>query len=288
MPCEARVSERFAAFSFVDRISRRTAHRIEGHYRVPARATGFPASLMAEAVGQLAAWSAMSSLDFGLRPVAGIAARTLYHRLPRPGQMLALEAEIARCDTVAVAYSGRAAIDGHCALELADCIGPMLPMEDFDSPAAVRADFDTLCGPGAAPDRFAGVPAPQVETTEHVAGLRIEATLRIPARGEAAFFGDHFPRRPVYPGTLLMDALAGLAATLAHGGVGGEQPSDWLPRAVTDVKIRAFTPPGATLSLLAEVLDADSRSSRMKLAARADGKVVASARIEVGPLGDPA
>ncbi|MCU0765347.1 MAG: hypothetical protein MUF32_04940 [Burkholderiaceae bacterium] len=280
------MNDRFAAFSFVDRITRHSAHRIEGRYAVPARATRFPASLMAEAVGQLAAWSAMSSLDFGLRPVAGIAAQTRYHRLPRPGQTLMLEAEIARCDAEAVAYSGRAAIDGQCALELGDCIGPMLPMEDFDSPAAVRADFATLCGPGAAPERFAGVPAPQVEVTGRVAGLRIEATLRVPARGDAAFFGDHFPRRPVYPGTLLMDALAGLAVQLAQGGVGGPALADWLPRVVSDVKIRAFTPPGATLALLAEVLDAGARWSRIKLLARADGKVVASARIEVGPPGD--
>ncbi len=280
------MSERFAAFSFVDRITRRTTHRIEGRYTVPARATGFPASLIAEAVGQLAAWSAMSSLDFGLRPVAGIAAQTRYLRLPRPGQTLMLEAEIARCDAEAVAYSGRATIDGQCALELVDCIGPMLPMQDFDSSAAVRADFDTLCGPGAAPDRFAGVPAPQVQMTGQVGALRIEASLRVPTRGEAAFFGDHFPRRPVYPGTLLIDALAGLAVKLAHAGVGALQASDWLPRVVSDVKIRAFTPPGATLALLAEVLDSDSRSSRIKLLARADGKVVASARIEVGPPGD--
>jgi 3-hydroxyacyl-[acyl-carrier-protein] dehydratase len=280
------VSERFAAFSFVDRITRRTAHRIEGRYAVPGKATGFPASLMAEAVGQLAAWSAMSSLDFRLRPVAGIAAQTRYFRLPRPGQTLMLEAEIARCDGEAVAYSGRAAIDGQCALELNDCIGPMLPMEDFDSPAAVRADFDTLCGPGAAPDRFAGVPAPQLEMTGHVAGVRIEASLRVPARSEAAFFGDHFPRRPVYPGTLLMDALAGLAVQLAQGGVGGPAAANRLPRVVSDVKIRAFTPPGAALALLAELLDSDSRSSRIRLMARADGKLVASARIEVGPPGD--
>lgn len=282
------MSERFAAFSFVDRITRRTAHRIEGRYAVPGKATGFPASLMAEAVGQLAAWSAMSSLDFRLRPVAGIAAQTRYFRLPRPGQTLTLEAEIASCDGEAVAYSGRAAIDGQCALELADCIGPMLPMEDFDSPDAVRADFDTLCGPGAAPDRFAGVPSPRLEMTGHVAGVRIEASLRVPARGEAAFFGDHFPRRPVYPGTLLMDALAGLAVQLAQGGLGGPAAADWLPRVVSDVKIRAFTPPGVALALLAEVLDSDSRSSRMKLMARADGKLVASARIEVGPLWDSA
>src|SRR5512139_588065 len=99
-------SERFRAFSFVDRITRCSDRHIEGQYTVPARATRFPASLMAEAVGQLAAWSAMSSLGFAWRPVAGLAAETRYHRIAEPGQTLQLEADIARCDDEAVAYSG--------------------------------------------------------------------------------------------------------------------------------------------------------------------------------------
>ena len=50
------MSDRFRAFSFVDRITRSTARHIEGEYTVPARVTRFPGSLMAEEVGQLAAW----------------------------------------------------------------------------------------------------------------------------------------------------------------------------------------------------------------------------------------
>lgn len=275
------MSERFRAFSFVDRITRRTPVRVEGRYTVPAAATRFPASLMAEAVGQLAAWSAMASVDFRLRPVAGIAARTRYHRVAKPGQTLMLEADIVRCDEEAVAYSGRASIDGQCALELVDSIGPMLPMEQFDAPESMRADFDTLCGPGAAPERFGGVPAPRMELTERVAAERATAVLQIPQREEAAFFDDHFPRRPVYPGTLLLDALAGLALVLATDA-GLEGAADgWAPAAASDVKIRSFTPPGASLQLSAERIDADAQGARIKVAARGEGKAVASAKIEL-------
>jgi 3-hydroxymyristoyl/3-hydroxydecanoyl-(acyl carrier protein) dehydratase len=280
------MSERFSAFSFVDRISRHAPGRIEGRYTVPGDATRFPASLMAEAVGQLAAWSAMAGVDFSLRPVAGIAARTVYHQSVRPGQTLTLEADIARCDAEAVAYSGRATIDGRCALELADCIGPMLPMEQFDAPEAVRRDFETLCGPGAPPGRFRGVPAPALEPTGHEPGRRLAAALRVPARDEAPYFGDHFPRRPVYPGTLLLDALGRLAVQVANEARPGERRDEWTPRLVSDVKIRAFTPPGARLDLSAELVDADAQRARLKLAARGDDRVVASARIDVGPAAD--
>jgi 3-hydroxymyristoyl/3-hydroxydecanoyl-(acyl carrier protein) dehydratase len=276
-------SERFRAFSFVDRITHCADRRIEGVYAVPAAATRFPASLMAEAVGQLAAWSAMSELGFAFRPVAGLAAETRYHRIARPGQTLALEVDIARCDGEAVAYSGRASIDGQCALELIDCVGPMLPMEDFDSPDAMRADFQTLRTAGAAADRFTGVPAPRLETLEHESGRRLRATLRVPGLDDVAYFADHFPRRPVFPGTLLLDAMASLATQLAAEAMPGHAESALMPTRVNSVKIRSFTTPGTALELEIEVVAVEDERTRLKLAARNDGRTIATGRIEIGP-----
>lgn len=278
------MSERFRAFTFVDRITFNADGRIEGHYTVPATATRFPASLMAEAVGQLAAWSAMAQLDFAFRPVAGLAAETRYRRIAGPGQSLRLEARITRCDPEAVAYSGRALLDGHLALELIDCVGPMLPMEEFDAPAAVRADFDTLRTTGVAPGRFQGVPMPQIEVREHAAGERLRATLQVPPRNGTPYFDDHFPGRPVFPGTLLLDALAGLAVRLAREAMPGPAAAALVPTEVSNVKIRSFTTPGTTLELEIDLLEASADRARLKLGARNEGKTIATARMEVGHL----
>ncbi len=278
------MSERFRAFSFVDRITHRAGGRIEGEYTVPATATRFPASLMAEAVGQLAAWSAMAQLDFAVRPVAGLAGETRYHRIAVPGQTLRLEADLARCDPEAVAYSGRALIEGGVALELVDCVGPMLPMEEFDAPAAVRADFDALCTVGAAPGRFTGVPVSKIALQDRAAGQRLRATLQVPRQEGTPYFDDHFPRRAVFPGTLLLDALAGLAVQVAREAMPGPSASALMPTRVSDVKIRSFTAPGTPLELEIDLLEADSVRARLKLGARSDGKTVATARIEVGRL----
>jgi 3-hydroxymyristoyl/3-hydroxydecanoyl-(acyl carrier protein) dehydratase len=278
------MSERFRAFSFVDRITQRAGGHIEGQYTVPANATRFPASLMAEAVGQLAAWSAMAQLDFAFRPVAGLASETHYHRIVTPGQTLRLEADIARCDPEAVAYSGRALIDGRLALELVDCVGPMLPMNDFDDPEAVRADFHTLSAAGAAGGRFTGVPEPAIELQEHVAGQRLRATLQVPLQQGTPYFDDHFPRRPVFPGTLLLDALAGLAVQLACEALPGSAAAALMPKQVSQVKIRSFTAPGTTLELEVDLLDKEADRARLKLGARNEGKSIATARIEVGRL----
>ncbi len=98
-----------------------------------------------------------------------------YHQLPQPGCTLQLQADIERCDAEAVAYSGKAFIDGRLALELVDSVGPMLPMEEFDAPEAVRADFHTLLGVGAAPGRFGGVPVPELHDLQGQSGERLGA-----------------------------------------------------------------------------------------------------------------
>ena len=52
---------------------------------------------------------------------------------------------------------------------------------------------------------------------------------------------------------------------------------------VRNVKIRTFTPPGATLELEAEVLEADGERVRLKLGARSGDRTIAGVRIEVAP-----
>ena len=272
---------RFRSFSFVDRITLCSGQRAEGHYTVPIGASRFPASLMAEAVGQLAAWASMSQLDFAWRPVAGLAGEARYGRVPRPGQRLELQADIERNDAEAVAYRGRALIDGQLAVEIIDCVGPMLPMPQFDDPEAVRADFRTLLHDGVPPDRFAGVPPHALAQIEGNDGEQLRSLLMVPMPAAAPYFDDHFPRRPVFPGTLLLDALAGLAVQLARKNPALRDAAALVPQRVTHVKIRAFTEPGTVLQLQAELIDVDTERARVKLSALADGKVVASARVEV-------
>jgi 3-hydroxymyristoyl/3-hydroxydecanoyl-(acyl carrier protein) dehydratase len=276
------MSGRFRSFSFVDRITRREAGRVEGHYTVPL-GSHFPASLMAEAVGQLAAWSSMAQLDFAFRPVAGLAHSVHYHQLPYAGCMLQLQADIERCDAEAVAYSGKAFIDGRLALELVDSLGPMLPMEEFDAPEAVRGNFHTLLGGGAPAHRFGGVPLPELHDLQAEAGERLGATLRVPEATDAPYFADHFPRRPVFPGTLLMDALALLSVQLVQQSAPLAGAAELVARKVSQVKIRSFTAPGAQLQLEVVLQDIDAQRARLKVAARSEDKTVASARIEVTP-----
>ncbi len=267
------MAEHFAAFSFVDRITAFEAGiRARGEFAVPRDVTAFPSCLVAEAVGQLAAWVAMAKISFRGRPVAALANETRFHGEAKPGDTLELGVEVEHCDDEAVAYAGWACVGGRLVIELQDCLGPMLPVEDFDSPAALAERLELLLGAGAAPGRFHGVVAPRLVEAEGVPGESAAATLHVPA--SAPFFGDHFPRRPVFPATLLLDAQIGHAMQLAAAGA--------KPLRMTHVKMRSFIAPGDVLLLEAERAPADAL--RILLSARTpDGKTVATARLELSP-----
>jgi 3-hydroxymyristoyl/3-hydroxydecanoyl-(acyl carrier protein) dehydratase len=276
------MAERFSAFSFVDRITNvEPGVRATGRYWVPGAVAPFPPSLVAEAVGQLAAWAAMSQLDFRFRPVAGLAGEALFTRDVAPGQTLDLEVGIERCDQEAISYGGIASVNGAQVLALRHCVGPMLPMEEFDAPEAVRADFELLRGAGAPAGRFQGVPPREVAVIERVPGERLRAELRVPAA--APFFGDHFPRRPVFPGTLLLDTQIGLAVQLAGEAAPLCDAGILAAVRVNDVKMRAFISPGQVLELRLELQSATPEGATISIGARANGKPVSTGRADIAP-----
>jgi 3-hydroxymyristoyl/3-hydroxydecanoyl-(acyl carrier protein) dehydratase len=271
------MTDHFAAFSFVDRITAMVPGvSARGEFAVPRDVASFPSCLVAEAVGQLAAWVAMAHVGFRGRPVAALANETRFHRDVGPGDRLLLGVEIESCDDDTVAYAGWAKRGSDLVIELTDCLGPMLPVEDFDSPAALAERLTLLRGKGAAPGRFRGVTLPALVPGEHVAGESLTATLHVPVG--TPFFADHFPRRAVFPATLLLDSQIRLGLQLARDGNG--HSGGHVPTVVrmTHVKMRSFIPPGEVLTI--KVQRASAGEHRIMLSAQANGRTVATARME--------
>ena len=270
--------DHFAAYSFVDRIDAfepgRAAHAT---YAVPPNVR-FPACLVAEAVGQLAAWVSMEHIGYRGRPVAALATETRFEGDAHPGATLELSVVVDQCDDEAVAYGGEARSNGRRLIELVDCLGPMLPVADFDDPVALRARFGVLRDGGATPARFRGIAPREVAVQERVPGVSLRARLDVPR--SAPFFNDHFPRRPVFPATLLLDTQIDLALELARG-------ADWAagrsvtPHKGTHVKMRSFITPGQALDLSIDVKPPVDGIARAMLQAATDGRTVAGARLEM-------
>ena len=272
------MADRFSAFSFVDRITAlEPGRRARGRFAVPAGLSEFSTCLVAEAVGQLAAWVAMAQAEFRRRPVAALSGETRIVGEAAPGAILDLGVEIESCDQDAVAYGGWARVADTPVLELCRCVGPMLPLEDFDAPEAVRGDFETLRGSGKPPSRFPGITAPDLSLIDHIPGQRLRASMHVPV--SAPFFGDHFPRRPVFPATLLLDAQIRLALRLATETL---PPGPRLrPARMADVKMRSFILPGQAVELEAGMRSATDGAAELTLGAMVDGKRVATGRMEI-------
>jgi 3-hydroxymyristoyl/3-hydroxydecanoyl-(acyl carrier protein) dehydratase len=270
--------DRFSAFSFVDRITELEAgRRARACFAIPATLPAFPPGLVIEAVGQLACWVAMAQAGFRKRPVAALSRETRIVGEAAPGASLDVGVEIERCDPDAVTYGGWARVAGAPILDLGRCVGPMLPLQDFDAPEAVRSDFETLCGPGARPGRFPGITAPDLAVIDHLPGRRLRAAMHVPAA--APFFADHFPRRPVFPATLLVDAQIRLALRLAAEAL---PPGRRLRAArVSNVKMRAFILPGHAVEIDATLRSATPAAAELSLAATVDGQRVATGRIDI-------
>ncbi|MCC7326237.1 MAG: hypothetical protein IT521_05475 [Burkholderiales bacterium] len=274
------MDDRFSAYSFVDRITTlEPGLRACGSFAIPSDIDAFPPSLMGEAVGQLAAWAAMAHIGFRQRPVAALARDTRFLRVAHPGDVLDLTVDIESINDEAVSFRGFAEIQGQRAIEMNDYLGPLLPVEDFDDPAALSTRFDLLRGAGAPPGRYRGIVRPRVTRDGGEHGESARGTLHVPAA--ARFFNDHFPRRPVFPATLLLDAQIDFALQLAAESPFWPAGSVLVPVRLTNVKVRAFTLPGQALTIAAELRPPKEGTRVCTLTAQAEGKQVATARVEI-------
>ena len=188
----------------------------------------------------------MSAVDFERRPLAGIAGMIELPSPVRPGQTLELSVELESVDDEAVAYRGSASADEIPVIQLQNCVGPMLPAEEFDDPQVLCTHFAVLRGNGSKSGGFGGIPALTFSRNGGELGKSASAMLQIPA--SAPFFADHFPRRPVFPGTLLMNQNIQLAAAFATE-IPAPAGSRWDLRTISDLKLRAFISPGEQLEL---------------------------------------
>lgn len=270
-------------FLFIDEITAIDADRASGRLHRGAGAPPLPPWLVIEAVGQLAAWIAMLRSDFARRPVAALVGEIRVNGTETRGD-IELDARIERLDARAILYAGAARSAGNEFVALARCVGPLLPMDHFDDPEVVRQRFVALrSGPPGAGSPAVEVVGPCLSPIELGPG---SAASRLDVPEAAPYFADHFPRRPVYPASLLADALSRLGAPLAAQVLAVEPGSMRVAR-LTDYKVRNFSPPGQRLALTAEVRGVHDGAVAIAVCAGAEGKRIATGVLEYRPAPRP-
>jgi 3-hydroxyacyl-[acyl-carrier-protein] dehydratase len=92
------------------------------------------------------------------------------------------------------------------------------------------------------------------------------------------FFDDHFPRRPVMPGVLMIEGMAQLAGLLLEASLKARHQRD--AKAILTVlertKFRAMVRPGDTLLYRAELMSLSPEGGKAAMKASCDGRIVAT------------
>lgn len=103
------------------------------------------------------------------------------------------------------------------------------------------------------------------------------------------YLKDHFPRFPVMPGVMMLEALHQAAVWLVKSGDHFESPLVLL-REVRGVKFGDFLAPGDTLEVTAETVKEVDNRTTIKATATKDGRTTVTARLvlERTTTGDPA
>jgi 3-hydroxymyristoyl/3-hydroxydecanoyl-(acyl carrier protein) dehydratase len=242
------MTDHFAAFSFVDRITEyEPAGARAGRYDVPADIGAFPVVRRRRGGGSACGLGGDGAHRFP-RPARGGARETKpdFCADVCPGDTLDLAVDIESCNEETVAYGGEASVGGKKAIQLVDCLAPMLPVEEFGLPPSIGGALETHPRRRRAVRAIQGVASPTVVRTAGERGVSAAGVLSVP--DSAPFFGDHFPRRPVFPATLLLDAQIRFALELAAEATfwpAGTRPA---PARMTHVKMRSFIPPGVRAS----------------------------------------
>ena len=104
--------------------------------------------------------------------------------------------------------------------------------------------------------------------------LTAERTLR----ADEEHLKDHFPRFPVMPGVMMLEALHQAAMWLIRTSDDFESPLVLLQE-VRSVKFGDFLAPGETLQITAEAIKQDGPKTTVKAIAKKDGRTTVSARL---------
>jgi len=107
-------------------------------------------------------------------------------------------------------------------------------------------------------------------------GVRITAVKRL--RPDEDYLKDHFPRSPVMPGVLMLEAMYQAGAWLVRQSEGFAHSMVVLKEA-RNIKYADFVTPGKELVVTAEILKQDDSLTTLKAQGTIDGNVAVNGRL---------
>ena len=229
-------------------------------------------AVVSESLAQLGSWLNMLTSDFKQRPVLLGDDKTDYPDCAQAGDQIDLAVEVIRIDDDIWLTQGKATVGDRQIVVCHECRSMMMPMEEFSSAEEMRRRFKNLYRPELKDFRglngdFMRIPmargARRYEPIRFIDGIvshtpfkRVEAYKNISI--VEPFFQDHFPRRPIVPGVMLL-SMAGEASQflLRKDPLKAPLNLGLLPIGMGNIRCRKFVEPGDQCVVKIEVKKGD-------------------------------
>ncbi len=242
-------------------------------------------AVVTEAVAQLGAWLKMASTDFTKRAVLLADELTSYHGFAVPGDQIDLSVEMLDFADDVVVTRSQASVNGHVILDVKCCRGYLLPIEDFSNPEDVKRTFRNLYRPEL--KNVSRINGNAEALLPAFAGMRVLEGLRFidgiiehqPGRRVVGFknfsscepyFTEHFPRKPVVPGVLIMTFMGEVCQYLIKQDLQVPlRERALIPTFIRNVRFRKFVEPGDQCILTADLVEGSCTSDGDDLVVRA-------------------
>ena len=232
-------------------------------------------TVISEAAAQLASWLKMVGADFQKRPVLLADELTVYTGVAEPGDQIEMCVEIIDHDEDVVVTRSRATVRGK-PIQISTCgRGYLLPMQDFDDPENMRRMFNRLYRPDLK-DAKPSVDLNAARGLKAIAGASTFESLRLvdgivhhePGKQVIAFkncassepfFRDHFPRKPVVPGVLMLSIVGETCQYLVKDEIDAPvRGRALIPTWIRNVRLRKFVETGDQFVVKVDVKSGDT------------------------------
>jgi len=250
----------------------------------------FSPVIAAEAAAQALSWLIVEAKDFSVKPLITVLDSYTCSRHVQPGDQIEMEGLVESFQPESALAHARILLNKRPAAEINHGVCYLYPLDELQDPESARRQFQNLTEnkaprPATAliksglPHSAGTVPAarPWVDRIiEYEAGKKIVGIRNV--TGTEDYFNDHFPRRPILPGVIIMAGLTSAAQLLLEpvlAATGLDHKKAVLKQA-KKIKFRKLVQPGDQLLLEAVLLSFNPQESSLRARALIGDTVAAT------------
>jgi 3-hydroxymyristoyl/3-hydroxydecanoyl-(acyl carrier protein) dehydratase len=250
----------------------------------------FSPVIAAEAAAQALSWLIVEAKDFSVKPLITVLDSYTCSRHVQPGDRIEMEGQVESFQPESALAHARILLNKRPAAEINHGVCYLYPLAELQDPESARRQFQNLTENKVPLPAAAQIPAglppgtgtataarPWVDRViEYEAGKKIVGIRNV--TGTEDYFNDHFPRRPILPGVIIMAGLTSVAQLLlgpllAASGIDHKKA---VLRQAKKIKFRKLVQPGDQLLLEAVLLSFNPQESSIRARALIGDTVAAT------------